>query len=201
MKSTASFSLKLFNKFTFISPYLRCPHTFLPSIPCSLFSQFDLRHVRSSSRISLLSSVLEDDDGPPQPTPRKHFSETEAIVNRGLGENDDFAQNYAGLDVAGGVNVRGRRECRICKLGEDDSQALGALIEPCGCSGSMRFLHTRCLQRWLELKRNSTGTFDCCVLLLYFFVTIPLRTDVRGVRLQLQNHDEPSLPFTAQSSM
>jgi hypothetical protein len=159
MKSTASFSLTLFNQF--FSPCLCCFHTFLPSIPCSLLSQFDLRYVRSSSRSSLLSSVLEDDDGPPQPTPREHFSETKAIVNRGQGGNDDFAQNYAGLDVAGGVDVRGRRECRICKLGEDDSQALGALIEPCGCSGSMRFLHTKCLQRWLELKRNSTGTCDC----------------------------------------
>ncbi|KAJ7169806.1 hypothetical protein C8R46DRAFT_1090077 [Mycena filopes] len=53
------------------------------------------------------------------------------------------------------------KQCRICLAGAEDtdSLALGRLISPCLCKGSMSFVHIKCLQRW----RNSSGTafFSC----------------------------------------
>ena len=38
-------------------------------------------------------------------------------------------------------------ECRICRLGAGNG--LGPLYHPCACSGSIRYVHQECLQRWL----------------------------------------------------
>jgi hypothetical protein len=97
--------------------------------------------------------VLEDDAQPQERAGQACFKEK--IVA------DDEVR-----DVDGGGDTARRRECRICKLGDDDMQLLGVLIEPCVCSGSMRFVHTRCLQRWLEVKRNSTGKRYSCVVFM-----------------------------------
>lgn len=37
------------------------------------------------------------------------------------------------------------RQCRICLSEEED---LGGLVAPCDCSGSMRYVHARCLRTW-----------------------------------------------------
>ncbi|CAG9331356.1 unnamed protein product [Blepharisma stoltei] len=39
-------------------------------------------------------------------------------------------------------------ECRICLNSSNDS----ALISPCMCSGSIQYVHSSCLQRWLKEK-------------------------------------------------
>jgi len=41
-----------------------------------------------------------------------------------------------------------KRTCRICYNLEEDS----TLIAPCKCSGSMKYIHFRCLQKWLKSK-------------------------------------------------
>jgi len=41
-------------------------------------------------------------------------------------------------------------ECRICSFSE--VAELGPLIAPCGCIGSMRYVHKHCLQRWRRLQ-------------------------------------------------
>ena len=42
-------------------------------------------------------------------------------------------------------------ECRICY--EDDSKE--PLIVPCSCSGSMKYIHTSCLQKWFMHTQNT----------------------------------------------
>jgi E3 ubiquitin-protein ligase DOA10 len=46
----------------------------------------------------------------------------------------------------------GVRTCRIC-LGED-SEPENLLISPCKCSGTMKFIHVKCLQEWLNGKKT-----------------------------------------------
>lgn len=41
--------------------------------------------------------------------------------------------------------------CRICYLNESDSN-YNALIKPCKCSGSMKYIHYKCLLHWLKTK-------------------------------------------------
>ena len=43
-------------------------------------------------------------------------------------------------------------ECRVCY--ENDSKE--PLIAPCSCSGSMKYIHKSCLQKWLLHTKNST---------------------------------------------
>ena len=42
-------------------------------------------------------------------------------------------------------------ECRICF--EDDTNE--TLFSPCKCSGTMRWVHNSCLQKWIHIKKNS----------------------------------------------
>ena len=41
--------------------------------------------------------------------------------------------------------------CRICYLEEDDAN-LNPLIRPCKCSGSMKYIHLKCLIFWIKTK-------------------------------------------------
>lgn len=42
------------------------------------------------------------------------------------------------------------RLCRFCYEGDD----LEPLVEPCGCTGSMRYIHLTCLREWLVRMRR-----------------------------------------------
>ena len=42
--------------------------------------------------------------------------------------------------------------CRIC-LSEDNTDAADPLISPCKCSGTMKYIHLKCLTEWLESKK------------------------------------------------
>ena len=41
--------------------------------------------------------------------------------------------------------------CRICYMGEIDKD-INPLIKPCKCSGSMKYIHFKCLLHWLKTK-------------------------------------------------
>jgi len=40
--------------------------------------------------------------------------------------------------------------CRICLSGEEERAALGELTAPCQCTGSLRYVHDRCLETWTK---------------------------------------------------
>ena len=46
--------------------------------------------------------------------------------------------------------------CRIC-LDDEDANDPGEnpFITPCGCQGSMKFIHVRCMREWLDGKKQS----------------------------------------------
>ncbi|KAL4442427.1 hypothetical protein ABPG77_005011 [Micractinium sp. CCAP 211/92] len=46
--------------------------------------------------------------------------------------------------------------CRIC-WAEQDAEAGGALLAPCRCSGSQRFVHERCLRAWTQSVAERKG--------------------------------------------
>lgn len=43
-----------------------------------------------------------------------------------------------------------KRFCRIC-YGAEETE-INPLINPCSCSGSMRYIHLACLKEWIKLK-------------------------------------------------
>ncbi|GAA5870314.1 hypothetical protein JCM8547_006600 [Rhodosporidiobolus lusitaniae] len=49
--------------------------------------------------------------------------------------------------------------CRICLSGEEDDES-GALLVPCKCSGTARFVHSACLTSW-RLADRKNGFYRC----------------------------------------
>ncbi|KAI6136575.1 hypothetical protein F5141DRAFT_1075440 [Pisolithus sp. B1] len=49
--------------------------------------------------------------------------------------------------------------CRICFDGEDP--ALGRLIKPCLCTGSISYVHVKCLQRWRTQSSGDNAFYRC----------------------------------------
>ena len=43
--------------------------------------------------------------------------------------------------------------CRICQIA--GGSPASPLVEPCGCVGSLRFVHPECLKKWLKVKITS----------------------------------------------
>lgn len=44
--------------------------------------------------------------------------------------------------------------CRICHCSESPSDGVIKLISPCYCSGSLKWVHHNCLQRWLDATNS-----------------------------------------------
>ena len=59
-------------------------------------------------------------------------------------------------------------ECRICL--EQERPLEDRLLAPCNCSGTMRYIHEKCFQKWLEHitkgktyreRKNMLSYFHC----------------------------------------
>lgn len=73
--------------------------------------------------------------------------------NIGSNEADSSPIHFDSLSSPGCSSPRladGRGECRICQE-EDD---VSSLETPCACSGSVKFAHRACVQRWINEKGN-----------------------------------------------
>ena len=47
--------------------------------------------------------------------------------------------------------------CRLCLEGKDD----GPLVQPCGCRGSAKLAHTRCLDHWRRTGPKEDAAYRC----------------------------------------
>jgi len=68
-----------------------------------------------------------------------------------------------------GVN-RTQKECRICQESDNDND----FIEPCNCTGSIRFVHRKCLTDWLNYTyktgKANNGVTTCTICGQIFLV-------------------------------
>jgi E3 ubiquitin-protein ligase DOA10 len=55
------------------------------------------------------------------------------------------------------LNTSDSLMCRICHEGEEE----GRLFSPCKCSGTMKFVHENCLDKWRALSSNPQSFFIC----------------------------------------
>jgi len=51
------------------------------------------------------------------------------------------------------------KQCRICLDGPDPE--LGRLFSPCQCSGSIRYVHVKCLQQWRKVSQSQSAFYQC----------------------------------------
>ena len=56
--------------------------------------------------------------------------------------------------------------CRICYMEEEDPE--NPLIQPCICSGSMKYIHLLCLKHWISTRscEQIDKTDNCCVYII-----------------------------------
>ena len=56
--------------------------------------------------------------------------------------------------------------CRIC-YGEEDEKE-DPLVQPCQCSGSLKFIHLKCLKHWINTRSCvKVDENDCCTVFLF----------------------------------
>ncbi|KAF9963716.1 hypothetical protein BGZ65_000262 [Modicella reniformis] len=53
------------------------------------------------------------------------------------------------------------RQCRICLGGAEEEKALGRLISPCLCKGSMKYVHVECLNAWRTRSPKPESHYKC----------------------------------------
>ncbi|KAG8054371.1 hypothetical protein GUJ93_ZPchr0001g29796 [Zizania palustris] len=82
------------------------------------------------------------------------MARTEKVASDGCsgGEGQVEVEVEVGVGMGMGMDSKGMIECRICQEeGEED-----ALDSPCACTGTLKFAHRKCIQRWCNKKGNIT---------------------------------------------
>eukprot|EP00755_Sulcionema_specki_P027710 Sspe_Gene.88337::Locus_60369_Transcript_1_1_Confidence_1.000_Length_1008::g.88337::m.88337 len=52
------------------------------------------------------------------------------------------------------------RQCRIC-FDDTEDAITGRLISPCRCTGTMKYIHVSCLNRWRARSENDLAYYEC----------------------------------------
>lgn len=63
-----------------------------------------------------------------------------------------FSDNDAEHDDKKSENSNQQKQCRICF--EEEIEKDDPLLSPCKCSGSMRYVHLKCLRQWRSRTEN-----------------------------------------------
>ena len=61
-----------------------------------------------------------------------------------------------------------KRVCRICYLEEDENCIENPLVQPCICTGSVKFIHLNCLRKWVSTRScvKIDNSSECCIFLI-----------------------------------
>ena len=61
-----------------------------------------------------------------------------------------------------------KRVCKICYLEEEENDIENPLVQPCTCTGSMKFIHLTCLRKWISTRScvKIDTSSDCSIFLI-----------------------------------
>ncbi len=71
-------------------------------------------------------------------------------TNVNIKDNNFLSNNYNIIEEKKVQKTKKKRVCRICYIEEDTEE--NPLIQPCICSGSMKYIHLNCLKHWISTK-------------------------------------------------
>lgn len=83
------------------------------------------------------------------------ISSLQALDDKSSGDNTQDSEDID-CDIP---NERETGVCKVCLY--EDSDPNNPLISPCKCSGSMKYVHLLCLQKWLASRMVSRNTENC----------------------------------------
>ncbi|KAJ7283121.1 hypothetical protein O6H91_19G083000 [Diphasiastrum complanatum] len=95
-------------------------------------------------------SLIQEDGPQTQSDHIVSFGCVENLQTEGLNENES-SPNASTLTEGANTFPLGLQECRICQ--EEDEE--GNLETPCACSGTVKFAHRKCVQRWCNEKGDT----------------------------------------------
>ena len=117
-----------------------------------------------------------------KPTKSRHV-DNQALHCRQLGTPPCLVTSYYYMsDSADSNSQREEKQCRICLDGSEAEHAMGKLIRPCLCKGSIsvcfshmnvwkllswiwpldaKYVHVKCLQRWRNTSSSRSAFFSC----------------------------------------
>ncbi|XP_051197907.1 uncharacterized protein [Lolium perenne] len=117
-----------------------------------------------------------------------------AIVLRGRDEQMEQQED----DLSSSSSFCSMRQCRICH--EEEEEWCAAMESPCACSGSLKFAHRGCVQRWCDEK----GSTLCEICLQRFepaYTIPPKKTPVVEVLVTVSDDEEDDehqgMPYAA----
>eukprot|EP01084_Bolivina_argentea_P130761 230847_1 len=58
-------------------------------------------------------------------------------------------------------NEDDHKQCRLCFSSEEENPELGQLFQPCRCSGTMKWIHLKCLNEWRAVAPNARSYYRC----------------------------------------
>jgi len=94
------------------------------------------------------------------------------------------------------------RCCWVCFATNDDD-ALAEWVQPCKCSGTTRWVHQQCLQRWVDEKQkgNSFRRVNCPQCQTEYIIVFPTVGTLIGVLEGIDTMVKKLSPFLAASVM
>lgn len=74
------------------------------------------------------------------------------IENRTVTENNDKINRQKNIkeNISEKISQKKQKICRICYSEEEDKN--NPLIQPCSCTGSLKYIHLFCLRQWINTK-------------------------------------------------
>jgi E3 ubiquitin-protein ligase MARCH5 len=58
------------------------------------------------------------------------------------------------------LNFSSRRHCWVCFSSSDEDDRFTHWVSPCKCRGTAKWVHKKCLQRWIDEKQQGNSSVE-----------------------------------------
>eukprot|EP01084_Bolivina_argentea_P176220 304996_1 len=133
------------------------PHRPIPKLYVTLKKLDDKPTITKSQNKIEMNAMKLKPESPPDHT-QEHVPEpSNDIDNTVPGASDIMDLQYENLTG----NEDDHKQCRLCFSSEDENPLLGQLFQPCRCSGTMKWIHVKCLNEWRAVAPNARSYYRC----------------------------------------
>jgi len=78
-----------------------------------------------------------------------------------------------------------KKFCRICYY--DDKEIDSPLLNPCKCSGGLKYIHLSCLQHWLKSRSTFSSSNDFCTIYTFNQISCELCKEIFPDFIKIEN--------------
>jgi len=102
---------------------------------------------------SIEDSIENHTHHPTKLNDRSNIENENNFIKFGIGVNN-ITENAQIFNDKANLSLKNKNKCKnLCRICySDDKEVESPLIQPCLCSGTMKYIHLECLQKWLKSK-------------------------------------------------